>query len=174
MSKFRDFDKYEIYEDGRIWSYKYKKFLKHQTSKDGYQRVNLYDNEGKQKWYQLHRVVYEAVTGEPIPKGLEVNHIDEDITNNKFSNLNLLTRKENINWGTGIERRAKTHSKLNKNGKLSKQVGAFKNGELVMVFPSTREAHRQGFNKSSVSACCRNCFNRPGNNVYKGYTWKYI
>ena len=28
MSKFRDYDKYEVFEDGRIWSYKSKKFLK--------------------------------------------------------------------------------------------------------------------------------------------------
>ena len=49
MSKFRDFDKYEIYEDGRIWSYKTKRFLKPITRKDGYQIVNLYDNDGKMK-----------------------------------------------------------------------------------------------------------------------------
>lgn len=71
--KFRNFDKYEVYEDGRIWSYKRNKFLKPQTEKNGYQRVLLTDNEGKQKSYKLHRVVWEAVTGEPIPEGMQVN-----------------------------------------------------------------------------------------------------
>ena len=51
MSKFRDFEKYDVYEDGRIWSYKSKKFLKHQTDKDGYQIVCLINNELKKKRY---------------------------------------------------------------------------------------------------------------------------
>ena len=73
---FKDYTKYEIYEDGRIWSYSRNKFLKPKID-DGYQRVHLTDNEGKQKWYLVHRVVYEAVTGEPIPEGMQCNHINE-------------------------------------------------------------------------------------------------
>lgn len=163
--KFRDYDNYEIYEDGRIWSYKRKKFLKPQINKYGYQQVSLTDNNGKQKSYQLHRVVYESVTGEPIPDGMQCNHINEIKTDNRFCNINLLTPKQNTNWATGIERRAKSRSK---------QVGAYKNGKLVITFQSTNEAGRNGFNQSHISECCNNCYNRPGNNVYKGYTWKYI
>ena len=55
--KFRDYSKYEVYEDGRIWSYRKKKFLKPATLPNGYQKVTLTDNEGKQKNYYLHRVV---------------------------------------------------------------------------------------------------------------------
>lgn len=163
--KFRDYTKYDVYEDGRIWSYKYKKFLKPATRKDGYQIVSLSDNEGKQKTYYLHRVVYESVTGSPIPKGYEINHRSEVKTENMISNLELLTHNENNNYGSRTERQAKS---------LSKQVGAFKNNELVMTFQSTQEAGRNGFNNSAVSACCRNCYIREGNNKYKGFTWKYI
>ena len=47
--------------------------------------------------------------------------------------------------------------------------------EVVYEFASTREAERQfGFAHSAVAACCRNCFNRPGNNVYKGLIWRFI
>ena len=169
--KFRDFDKYDVLEDGRIWSYSHKKFLKPCTMKDGYQLVWLYDNYGKRKGYLLHRVVWESVTGEPIPSGYEINHIDEDKTNNKKSNLNILTPKENLNWGTRNERSSKA---LTNNPKLSKSVGAFKDGKLVMTFQSTQEANRQGYNRSAVSYCCRNCYNRPGNNKYKGFEWRYI
>lgn len=172
---FKDFNKYEVYEDGRIWSYKSKKFLKPQTTKDGYKRVGLVDNEGKRKWYLVHRVVWEAVSGEPIPEGYEVNHLKESKNENSFESLNLMSHKENLNFGTRNARAGKAISKaMTNNTKISKQVGAFQNGELVMSFPSTMEAKRQGFDQGAVSKCCRNCFNIPGNNVYKGFTWKYI
>lgn len=170
MCKFRDYSKYEVYPDGRIWSYSQKKFLKPATTKNGYQRVSLVDNEGKKKMYLVHRVVYEAVTGEPIPKGFEINHISEVKTENMITNLQLISHKDNINYGKRNSRVSKSMT----NGKLSKQVGAYNDGELVMTFSSTREAGRQGFNQGNVAACCRNCFNREGNNVYKGFEWRYI
>lgn len=163
--KFRDYSKYEVYEDGRIWSYRKNKFLKLGTTKDGYKTVCLFDDNGNKKWYLVHRVVLESVTGEPIPEGLDVNHINEIKTDNRFSNLNLMTRKENINWATGIERCHKAMT----NGKLSKSVGAFKNGKLIMTFPSTMEAGRQGFNQGNVAACCRGKLKK-----YKGFEWKYL
>lgn len=167
---FKDFTKYEVFDDGRIWSYSHKKFLKPFTNKGGYQLVNLTDNYGKIKWYLVHKVVYESVTGEPIPEGMQVNHINEDKMDNRFENLNLKTPKENSNWGTRNSR----VSKANTNGKRSKKVGAFKDGELVMTFPSVNEAGRQGFNQGHISYCCRNCYLREGNNVYRGYEWRYI
>ena len=168
--QFRDYTKYEVYEDGRIWSYSRNKFLKPKTS-DGYQIVHLSDNEGKRKFYLVHRVVYEAVTGSPIPDGMQINHINEIKTDNRFDNLNLMTHKENINFGTRNERARKSNTN---NKKRSKSVGAFKYGKLVLSFPSTAEAGRQGFNQSAVCSCCRNCYNIPGNNVYKGFEWRYL
>lgn len=162
---FRDFTKYEVYEDGRIWSYSHKKFLKPFTDKEGYQRVGLTDNDGKMKSYLVHRVVYESVTGEPIPENLQVNHIDENKTNNHKSNLNLMTCKQNHNWGTRNARAAKS----NTNGKCSKAVGAYKDGKLVLSFPSTQEAHRQGFGQGNVVNCCRGKMK-----TYKGYEWRYL
>lgn len=162
---FKDFTKYEVYPNGKIWSYSQKKWLKPMTRKDGYQQVSLVDNEGKKKVYKLHRVIYEAVTGEPIPKGYEINHISEAKDENFFENLQLISHKDNCNFGTRNKRIAKTKSK---------QVGAYKNGELVMTFQSVNEANRQGFNQSAVAACCRNCYSREGNNVYKGFEWRYI
>ena len=75
-----------MFDDGRIWSYSHKKFLKPFTRKDGYQ-----------------------------------------------------------------------------------QVGAYKNYELVMTFPSASEASRNGFDQSNVSDCCNGKLPH-----YKGYTWRYL
>lgn len=178
MSKFRNFEKYEVYEDGKIWSYKSKKFLKPKTDKGGYQRVGLYDNEGKQKWYYVHRVVWESVTGYQIPNNLQINHRSEVKTSNMISNLELVTPKQNINYGSRNSRAAKSLSKAKKGiipkANPQKQVGAFKDGELIFTFPSTQEAGRQGFNQGHISDCCRNCYLREGNNVYKGYEWRYL
>lgn len=159
---FKDFTKYEVYADGRIWSYKTKKFLKPQTIKGGYQQVGLTDNEGKKKRYLVHRVVWESVTGSPIPQGYEINHISEDKTDNRFfENLELVTHKQNINFGSRNSRSAKSQSK---------QVGAFnRNGELVMTFSSTAEAERNGFNSGAVSRCCNGKLPH-----YKGFTWRYL
>ena len=169
MSKFRNYSNYEIYTDGKIWSYKYKKFLKPATTKNGYQIVQLSDNEGKAKMYYVHRLVAQAFIENPnnLPC---VNHKDENKQNNSVENLEWCTHKYNWNYGTCIERCAKARI----NGKRSKSVGAFKDGKLVITFPSTNEAQRQGFNQSNVSACCRNCYNREGNNIYKGYEWRYL
>ena len=159
--------------------------MKPATLPNGYQQVALTDNEGNIKRYYIHRVVYEAFTGKPIQEGYEINHIDEKKYNNIVSNLELLTNKENMNFGTRNSRAAKSNTNnpkrskaiskaMTNNKKLSKKVGAFKDGKLVMIFPSTAEARRNGFNNVNISSCCRNCYNRPGNNVYKGFTWKYI
>lgn len=162
---FRNYTNYEIFEDGRIWSKYYNKFLKPQTTQGGYQRVGLVDNEGKLHHQLVHRVIWIAVNNCEIPEGMELNHLDEDKTNNHISNLELVTPKENINFGTRNARVAKT---------LSKRVGAYKDGELVMIFPSTAEAHRNGYNQGNVCSCCRNCYMREGNNEYKGFNWKYL
>lgn len=167
MSKFRDFEKYEVYEDGRIYSYKRNKFLTPTTTKNGYQTVCLSDNECKQKWYKVHRVVWEAVTGKPIPSNMQINHINEDKTANFFANLELMTPKQNSNYGSRNTRIAK--AKIN--GKTSKQVGAYRNGELIFTFPSAMEAGRNGFDQGAVSACCRCAKNYK---THKGFTWRYI
>lgn len=163
---FKDYTKYEVYPNGKIWSYSQKKWLKPFTNKkDGYQRVSLVDNEGKRKTFLVHRVIFEAVTRSPIPKGFEINHISEAKDENFFANLQLLSHKDNLNYGSRNARASKTKT----NGVRSKQVGAFRNNELVMKFPSTAECGRQGFNQGNVAACCRGELK-----TYKGFEWRYI
>ena len=168
---FRDFKKYEVYADGRIWSYKSNKWLKPTQHHTGYFLISLYDNDGQHKLYQHHRVVYESVTGHPIPEGMQVNHINEDKSDNRFENLNLMSPKENVNWGTGNERRGRTNSEKQRNHPLkSKRVEQYdKNGNLLNIFSSTREVQRQlGYNHRHISECCRGKLKTS-----YGFTWRF-
>lgn len=140
------------------------KILKLQITYDDYYRVALCKNS-KVKKYSAHRLVWIAFNG-PIPEGLQVNHINEITTDNRLSNLNLMTCKENCNWGTGIERRAKKQI----NGKKSKPVLQYDlNDNLLKEYPSIRQVEREtGFANSYIIACCKGKYNTA-----YGYKWRY-
>ena len=140
------------------------KILKPVIDKDGYQRVHLSKN-GKKKKFGVHRLVYAAFCGE-IPNGLVVNHINECKTDNRLSNLNLMTPKENNNWGTRNDRIAKA---AKNDPKRSKPViGYDEQGNAVAIFSSTAEAGRNGYDPKNISACCRG-----KRNLHRGLRWKY-
>lgn len=181
----RDYeDRYEISSFGRIRSvyriedrisvygkkYKLSKkpvYRKIHKDKNGYMRVILKKNSiGKS--YCVHRLVWEAFNG-PIPEGMQVNHINEDKTDNRLENLNLMTPKENTNWGTGIKRRAERQ----KNDHRSKAVAQLdNNGQIIKVYPSINEMHRQtGYSMCSIGHVCKH---KPNYNTAYGYRWEYL
>ena len=164
---FRDFKKYEIFEDGRIFSYAKNKWLKPQINKNGYFQIILSDNDGNLKNYLYHRVIFEACSQAPIPEGMQVNHINEDKSDNRFENLNLMTPKQNANYGSRNERMKK--SKIN-HPMCCKQVEQYdKDGNLIQRWPSINEVYRQlGYSFGCISECCRG----KRKTAY-GYFWKF-
>ena len=141
----------------------------------GYLGVTLSKN-GKYKTCYVHRLIAETFL--PNPDNLpEVNHKDEDKTNNfvflnedgtvnkKKSNLEWKNHRDNCNHGTRNERVAKA----NTNGKLSKRVLQLSlSGELIREWESTAECGRNGFDYSAVAKCCRGELPH-----YKGFRWEY-
>lgn len=96
----------------------YEKILNHKIDKDGYHTVSL-SKEGKMKYIRVHRLVAQAFI--PNPDNLpQVNHRDEDKSNNCVENLEWCDAKYNSNYGTAKERMLNT--KLN-------------NGIIKNVFP---------------------------------------
>ena len=102
---------YQVSNMGRVMSVNYNhttkcKVLMPVKNTDNYLTVLLYKDR-KRKRLLIHRLVWQTFNG-PIPEGLQINHIDENPQNNSLDNLNLMTPKENSNWGTRTERMRNT------------------------------------------------------------------
>lgn len=150
---------YSVNSNGDIFSHKRNKLVKHWIDKLGYHRVCLSKNN-KKKNHLIHRLVWSAFNG-AIPKGMQVNHIDENPSNNSLSNLNLLSPKGNTNWGTCIERRSKSKQK--------RIMQLTIDGKVVKIYNSLKEAAEENnIPKGNISSCCTGKRNSSG-----GFKWRY-
>jgi len=96
MEKFRKIKGYENYlisDRGRVFNFKFKKFLKPGKDGRGYLLVVLCKN-GVRKTLKVHRLVANTFIPNPENKPT-VNHIDSDRTNNFVSNIEWATYSEN-------------------------------------------------------------------------------
>jgi hypothetical protein len=92
------FPDYYINEEGKIFTNSKKRGgwieIATQLTKGGYYTVQPYLN-GKRYMRYIHSLVAETFIG-PRPIGMEIDHIDADKSNNKASNLQYITRKQNL------------------------------------------------------------------------------
>lgn len=120
---------YAVTSCGKVWSYKSQRFLKGTVNHYGYVVVDLY--KGKlRKQVAIHRLVAETYIPCEIPN-LQVNHKDENKQHNYLNNLEWVTCKANINYGS-------RNAKVSK--KLSKPIYC---KELDRVFDSQQSAARE-------------------------------
>ena len=138
------------------------KLLRPTTDKDGYLVVGLRDR-GRNKTAKVHRLVAEAFI--PNPNGfLQINHKDEDKSNNCVSNLEWCTNTYNLNYGHRSEKAGKTLRHVMK----SKKLYQFDlDGNLLRIWPSIHEMQRQlGFSRSNVKNCAMGNYKQS-----YGYKW---
>lgn len=133
---------YEVSSLGRVKSFvtSNPKIISGSKDKDGYIKIGLKDHEGNLKWYQIHRLVGVAFI--PNPENKEtINHLNECKNDNRVSNLEWATRKENVNYGTRNQRMS---------DKIKKPVRAIKDN-IIIEFDSVKSAseHVYGYNAPS-------------------------
>ena len=171
---------YKVSDRGNVYSVERKdprgikiggRMLKPRDGGNGYLRVSLCKN-GKVKGKYIHRLVTEAFI--PNPKKLpDVNHKDENPSNNELSNLEWCDARYNNNYGTRIERIVQIQSK-------KVRAVNIKTGEVIR-FKSTAEAGNKGYDQSGVATACRGDY-KSGNGkliggngrTYKGFKWYYM
>lgn len=162
--------RYEVSNFGRVKSLKRmrngkhgaptpipERIMKPSFDRHGYLKVCLRNDHGATN-HSVHQLVAKAFI--PNPNGYQqINHIDEDKTNNHFANLEWCTPKYNSTYGTRLERCGKSRSKP--------VVGT--NDDVVMHFDSARQASRVlGIDASSITAVCKGRAHTAG-----GYKWRY-
>lgn len=85
---------YSITEYGNIRNDNTMKIIKPCINTSDRPYVCLYIN-GSAKIMLIQKLVYETFIG-PIPNGMTIDHIDENFLNNHYTNLRLLSRRDNI------------------------------------------------------------------------------
>lgn len=92
--KLKDYPMYRIYNTGKIYSEYLKKFIHQHDDNSGYLQVTLRGKNGR-KTIKVHILVALAFIPNPNNKP-EVNHIDCNKHNNKVTNLEWVTKHENM------------------------------------------------------------------------------
>jgi hypothetical protein len=87
------FENYSVSKHGNVKNNKTGMTLKPGLNWNGYYRIDLYKS-GKRKTFLVHRLVGNAFIPNPENKP-QIDHIDNDRTNNNVNNLRWCTNQEN-------------------------------------------------------------------------------
>ena len=148
---------YSASTDGRVRNDETDTIKAQTIRKDGYYKVDLYDN-GQRSSKRISRLVAEAFIPNPDNKP-QVNHIDGNKLNNDVSNLEWVDNSENMlhAFRTGL---ARPHPSYGMLGKKNPNGGS-KGNPIICVetgvsYKSAADAERQtGIPDSCICACLK-------------------
>lgn len=128
-----------------------------------------------------HRKIMQDTLGVRLQSNDVVHHINEDKQDNRLENLQLMSRSEHSKLHmTGRSLADNTIEKLKvimhdrwASGSLDfikKPIAAFdKQGNLIRIYNSIREASRFGFNRAHIYSCCIG-----KRRTHKEMIWRFI
>lgn len=154
--QIKDFPNYRVDRNGNVFNSK-GQCLKHETTNKGYHRVSLCNETEKHKRKSVHRLVAEAFI--PNPNNLsQVNHKNENKTDNSVSNLEWCSPSDNLRYSGVIEKASVA--------KFTR-IRCMDTGE---IYNSVKEAADSlGLHHSNIVACCNGRRHTCG-----GVRWKYV
>ena len=131
------------------------KILSPRPLKSGYQRVQLSSDSGERKDVLIHRIVCMTFNGNPPPGRECVNHKNANKSDNRPSNLEWCSYRENMAHASKnhlLESQKKHMRKVNLE-RRKHVVGRNEAGDIVYDYPRIQDAHNAGH--SSVSYCLK-------------------
>ena len=143
-----EFPMYRIYDTGKIWSTYFGRFLTPKINDEGYMSIDLVNKKGLSITNKVHHLVGKAFLDGQSDKRYQVNHIDNNPSNNNVENLEWCTPSENIQHA--VEHGAKN----------LEQIAVYQRnkttGEIIAKFDSmTKAATATGNTKSKISLACK-------------------
>jgi hypothetical protein len=164
-----DYENYSISNLGNIKNNTNNKLLKIQKS-SGYSTISLNQNNQRNSFF-IHRLVAQAFIPNPENK-LTVNHINHNKHDNKATNLEWNTQKEQNEHNYKTETKKRTTSR-------ARSVACFDKitNEKCMEFRTMAEASEWLYTKGT-SKCIDSCLagirhSINLNHICHGYIWKY-
>lgn len=150
------FPNYQVSNRGRVMNLETGKVLKNRSNNHGYPYVALPKGDGKPKNMLVHRLVATAFI--PNPDNLaQVNHLDEDKTNNNVENLEWCTASQNM--------RHSAHQMSCKINQLTLD------GEFIRQWESSMQIEREtGYDQGNIIKCCKRYKNYSH---VGGFKWEY-
>lgn len=172
------FPAYRVGSDGSVWSifklrnihgrrgcesYLAEPWRRLVCPKNGHgYRIVAFRNKGTEVRRQVHQIVAEYFLG-PCPDNMEVNHKNGIKTDNRVSNLEYVTDKENVQHAirTGLRRQDKTNG-MNHGNAVMCDEDVFRMLSLEGAMTQRKIAGLIGVSKNVVNA------------VFRGKAWKHI
>ena len=155
-----------VHKDGTIeseyydWDTVIRRELKQRLDYRGYKTTCITENH-KTRTFLIHRLIAECFIPNPENKP-QINHVNGIKTDNRLSNLEWCTGKENIAhaWANGL---------FNRNARAKPIIRKSRATGEIVRYCSANEAERQtGLSDTAIGNYCRGTRKQP-----KDYIWSF-